>query len=185
MYDVLIVGAASAGTSAGLFLAKAGKKTILVDSDQSGTKMALIKNHYGVLETTGPELLEIGIKQAKQFGAKVVKDKVTAIEKIENGFLVKTEQGEYEAHQVIIATGKVMRLAKSLGLQLTDRTDSGIKAAIQVDHLGKTSVEGIWAAGQAGGTSSHTIITAGDGARIAVHLLGEWDGKRYVDHDAL
>lgn len=37
MYEVAIIGAASTGASAGLFTAKAGKKTLLIDNDKSGT----------------------------------------------------------------------------------------------------------------------------------------------------
>jgi len=31
----------------------------------------------------------------------------------------------------------------------------------------------------------HTIITAGDGAKVAIALLSERKGERYVDHDLL
>lgn len=29
----------------------------------------------------------------------------------------------------------------------------------------------------------HTIVTAGDGAKVAINLLSELKGERYVDHD--
>lgn len=185
MYEVAIIGAASAGASAGLFTAKAGKKTLLVDNDKSGTKIAWIENHYGVPEITGSNLLETGKKQAQKFGATVVNAKVLDLEKIENGFVVKTDQGQYEAEQVILATGKIVKLAKNLSLQMTQETESGIKSAIKVNKQGKTSVEGIWATGVVAGSSSHTIVTAGDGARVAINLISELNGKRYVDHDVL
>ena len=35
----------------------------------------------------------------------------------------------------------------------------------------RTSVPGVWAAGTAAGVSVHTIITAGDGARVAINLI--------------
>ncbi len=50
---------------------------------------------------------------------------------------------------------------------------------------GKTNIEGIWAAGTCAGVSVHTIITAGDGAKVAINLISELNGERYVDHDVL
>ena len=33
--------------------------------------------------------------------------------------------------------------------------------------------------------SVHTIITAGDGARVAINLISDVKGERHVDHDAM
>jgi hypothetical protein len=44
---------------------------------------------------------------------------------------------------------------------------------------------GVWAAGTTAGVSVHTIITAGDGARVAINLISDTKGERHVDHDAL
>ncbi|KYD34538.1 Thioredoxin reductase [Geobacillus stearothermophilus] len=43
----------------------------------------------------------------------------------------------------------------------------------------------IWAAGTVAGVSVHTIITAGDGAKVAINVISELNGERYVDHDVL
>ena len=72
MYDIAIVGAGPAGASAALFAAKAGKKTVVFDNDKSITKKAWIENPYGVMETTGPDLVETGKKQASKFGAEII-----------------------------------------------------------------------------------------------------------------
>jgi thioredoxin reductase len=60
-----------------------------------------------------------------------------------------------------------------------------VKTVVTVDEHGRTSAPGIWAAGTIAGVSVHTIITAGDGARVAINLLSEQRGERYVDHDVL
>lgn len=54
-----------------------------------------------------------------------------------------------------------------------------------MDAGGRTSVKGLWAAGTCAGTSVHTIITSGDGARVAVNLISEVRGERFVDHEVL
>ncbi|WP_379969363.1 FAD-dependent oxidoreductase [Ectobacillus sp. sgz5001026] len=185
MFDVVIIGAGSAGASAALFTAKAGKKTLVLENDKSLTKRAWIENHYGVMEITGPELLEMGKKQAAKFGAEIVGDKVVNIVKNEEGFQIQAENGSYEAKYIILATGMSVDLAETVGLKTKPATEPRLKAVFDVDAAGKTNIDGIWAAGIAAGSGFHTIITAGDGAKVAVNILSEMSGARYVDHDVL
>ncbi|CAG7625836.1 Ferredoxin--NADP reductase [Paenibacillus solanacearum] len=185
-YDIAIVGAGPAGASAALFAAKAGKKTLVVDSDQSITKRAWVENHYGVLEITGPDLVDIGKKQAAKFGAELVQDKVTNVTKAGEGFQLQTEGGNsYEAKHVILATGLMVDLAETIGVNTKPGTEPRIKTVLETDASGKTNVAGIWAAGTAAGVSVHTIITAGDGAKVAINVISELNGERYVDHDVM
>ncbi len=75
MHDVAIIGAGPTGASAALFCGKAGLKTLLIDSNQSVTKRAWIENHYGVMEISGPDLVETGRKQAVKFGVELIEAK--------------------------------------------------------------------------------------------------------------
>ncbi len=184
-YDVAIIGAGPAGASAALFTAKAGKKTLVIDSDQSITKRAWIENHYGVAEISGPDLVELGKKQAGKFGAEFVTGKVTSVTKSDDGFTVATEGGSYSAGHVILATGLFADLAEASGIATKPGTEPRVKTIVDVDAAGKTNIPGIWAAGAAAGVSLHTIITAGDGAKVAINVISEINGERYVDHDVL
>ncbi|AEH46556.1 FAD-dependent oxidoreductase [Parageobacillus thermoglucosidasius] len=185
MYDIAIIGAGPAGASAAIFTAKAGKKTVLIDNDKSITKRAWIENHYGVVETTGPDLVETGKKQAAKFGAELVVGQATNIEKTENGFRIQTDNGTFEAKHVILATGIAVDLAEKIGVKTKQGTEPRIKTVIDADADGRTNIEGIWAAGTVAGVSVHTIITAGDGAKVAINVISELNGERYVDHDVL
>jgi len=60
-----------------------------------------------------------------------------------------------------------------------------IREIVDVDAQGRSSIDGIWAAGTIAGASVHTIITSGDGARVAVNLISGTKGERHVDHDAM
>ncbi|GAA5345389.1 pyridine nucleotide-disulfide oxidoreductase [Planifilum fimeticola] len=186
MYDIAIVGAGPAGASAALFAAKAGKKTVVFDNDKSITKKAWIENHYGVMEITGPDLVETGKKQASKFGAEIIEDSVVNIEKKGEGFAIETaEKGTFEAKHVILATGLATDLANKIGVEIKEGTEPRIPKVLKVDAEGKTNIEGIWAAGTCAGVSVHTIITAGDGAKVAINVISELNGERYVDHDIL
>ncbi|AMX82393.1 pyridine nucleotide-disulfide oxidoreductase [Geobacillus subterraneus] len=185
MYDIAIIGAGPAGASAAIFAAKAGKKTVVLDNDKSMTKRAWVENHYGVPEISGPDLIETGKKQAAKFGAELVTAQVTDIQKTDGGFRLDTDNGSYEAKHVIFATGVATDLAETIGLRTKPATEPRIKTVIAVDANGKTNIDGIWAAGTVAGVSVHTIITAGDGAKVAINVISELNGERYVDHDVL
>lgn len=186
MYDIVIIGAGPAGGSAALFAAKAGKKTLLIDNDKGMTKRAWLENHYGIMEITGPDLIETGKKQAAKFGAELLDAQVTNVTKTDQGLSVEAEgHGSFEAKHVILATGAVVELAAKIGVNIKDGTEPRIKHVVDVDAQGKTNVAGIWAAGTCAGVSVHTIITAGDGAKVAINVISELNGERYVDHDVL
>lgn len=185
MYDILVIGAGPAGASAALFAAKAGKKTLVIDNDKSMTKRAWVKNHYGVIEITGPELLEIGKEQASKIGAEFLQAQVTNISKTEQGFIIESDNGNNEAKHVIFATGIGIDLAESIGVNTKPGTEPRIKTIIDTDSAGKTNIDGLWAAGTVAGVSVHTIITAGHGASVAINVISEINGERYVDHDIL
>ena len=187
LYDVIIIGSGPTGASAAIFCAKAGKKTLVIDQDQSITKRAWIENHYGVMEIAGPDLVETGRKQAAKFGAEMVQGAASSLHAADEGegISVETAEGSYTGKHVIIASGLSMDFAEQSGIATKPGTEPRVKAVIDVDSAGKTNVDGVWAAGACAGTSLHTIITAGDGAKVAINVISELNGTRYVDHDVL
>ena len=188
MYDVAIVGGGPAGASAATFTARAGLQTVLIDADAGMTRRAMVNNHLGFPEgMPGPDMVETGKAQAARAGAEVVHAKVVDLQRQgENGFLVRTEDGNnYEAKQVILTLGASPELAKQAGINTREGTEPRIKEIIDVDAQGRTSMPGVWAAGTTAGVSVHTIITAGDGARVAINLISDTKGERHVDHDMM
>src|ERR1700737_4269975 len=188
MYDVAIVGGGPAGASAATFTARAGLQTVLIDADAGMTRRAMVNNHLGFPEgVAGPYLVDNGKQQAARAGAEVVHAKVVDLQRQgENGFAVRTEEGQrYEAKQIILTLGANPELAKLAGITTKDGTEPRIKEIVDVDAQGRTSMPGVWAAGTAAGVSVHTIITAGDGARVAINLISDTKGERHVDHDMM
>lgn len=186
MYEIAIIGAGPAGASAALFAAKAGKKTLLIDNDKGMTRRGWYENYYGISEIGGPDLVETGHKQAVKFGAELVAGQATSLEAGGEGFVIGTESGAtYEAKHVVLATGVLTDLAAAAGVTTKEGTEPRIKTVIAATPEGRTNIDGIWAAGTAAGMSVHAIITAGDGAKVAVNIISELNGARYVDHDLL
>ncbi|CAM3640716.1 FAD-dependent oxidoreductase [Cohnella lubricantis] len=185
MYEVAIIGGGPAGASAALFTAKAGKKTLVIDSDQSVTRRAWIDNHYGAPAISGPDLVDTGKKQAEKFGAEFVTGKAVKLTAGTDSLTVETETGTYEAKHVIVATGMFVDFAEASGIQTKPGTEPRIKTIIDATPEGKTNVANVWAAGTVAGVSMHTIITAGDGAKVAINVVSELNGERYVDHDVM
>jgi thioredoxin reductase len=187
-YYVVIVGGGPAGASAATFTARAGLKTVLIDADAGMTRRAMVNNHLGFPSgVPGPDLVDKGKAQAATAGAEVVAGKVVDLQRLgDESFVLKTEDGQtYEANQVILTIGANPELAKQLGITTKPGTEPRIKEIIDVDRDGRTSQPGIWAAGTTAGVSVHTIVTAGDGARVAINLISAAKGERHVDHDMM
>jgi thioredoxin reductase len=188
MYDVAIVGGGPAGSSAATFTARAGLQTVVIDADAGMTRRAMINNHLGFPEgVSGPDLVDNGKLQAARAGAEIVDGKVVGLEKASGeGFVLRTEDGKsFDAKQVILTLGANADLAKQAGVATKPGTEPRIREIVDVDREGRSSVDGIWAAGTIAGASVHTIITSGDGARVAINLISGGKGERHVDHDAL
>ena len=145
-----------------------------------------MENHYGVDGIEGPTLLEVGKKQASKFGAEFIQEEVANVSKGDGHLVIETaDQKSYQSQHVILATGASVSLAESIGVTVKPGTEPRIKSVVDVDASGKTNLAGVWAAGTCAGVSVHTIITAGDGAKVAINIISELNGARYVDHDMM
>ena len=187
MYDLAIVGGGTAGASAATFSGRAGLQTVVIDADKGMTRRAMLNNHLGFPEgITGPDLVDRGQQQAEAAGATWVKTDVTALEARDGGFGLTTSDGQtIEARDVLLALGANLDLARAAGLEIRAGTEPRIAEVIAVDADGHTSLSGVWAAGVCAGASVHTIITAGEGARVAINIISAQKGQRWVDHDRM
>lgn len=117
MYDIIIVGAGTAGMSAAIYGVRAGKTVLVIEEKSYGGQIinsSEIENYPGIIRTSGFEFATNLYQQIKELGADLVYEQVQGIdEKVENGKNLKkviTNKNQYEAKSVIIATGAKNRL---------------------------------------------------------------------------
>lgn len=108
MYDVLIVGAGTAGMTAGIYVQRAGKKALVLDEKGYGGQIvntATVENYPGFVNISGTEFTERIHEQAVELGVDFKVEKVKNAKKKGEVFVVSTGDSQYEVKSVIIATG--------------------------------------------------------------------------------
>lgn len=116
MYDIIVVGAGPAGLTAAIYALRANKSVLVLEKGSFGGQITYspkVENIPGFLSLTGNEFADKLVEQALSLGAEIEPNEVYGIRdgKVKT---VVTEDGEYEASAVIIATGAKHRL---LGLE--------------------------------------------------------------------
>lgn len=158
----------------------------MLDTGRSLIRRANLRNYLGFPGgLPGKELLERGREQVKSFGGEILEAKEFEVERTERGFIVKLPDREITARAMILATAYGVEIAEKLGAELGRGVQAQAVRIVAVDGEGRTSVDGLWAAGVVAGTPVQTIVAAGDGGRVAVNLLSRMRGSPYVDHDVL
>lgn len=106
--DVLIIGAGPAGLTAALYVARAGKRALVLEG-RNPSRLAIgyeIENYPGFLKIDSQELLNRFMEQAKHHGAEILKEDALALALDGQPKYVTTKSSFIEARAVIIATGK-------------------------------------------------------------------------------
>ena len=115
--QVVIIGSGPAGLTAALYAARANLKPLVIEGYEAGGQLmitSLVENFPGFREgVLGPSLMEEMRAQALRFGAEVLQGNVSSVDLSSRPFLIRTEEMDYRAHTLIIATGAS---AKWIGL---------------------------------------------------------------------
>ena len=118
MHDLLILGAGPAGLTAGIYGARGGLDTVIIERKSFGGQAAItpeVENYPGVQHTDGFTLTFTMEQQARSFGVDFVYDEVESVSLDGDVKSVTTKNnGVIEAKTVIIACGAE---AKKLGVE--------------------------------------------------------------------
>jgi thioredoxin reductase (NADPH) len=107
-YDILIVGAGPAGLAAGLYAARARRKTLLLERKVTGGQIALtneVENYPGIESINGFDLSMAMQKQAEKYGLEVEAGDVVSIDQQGDHHLVRTSEDDAFLAKSVILTG--------------------------------------------------------------------------------
>src|SRR3989344_135434 len=109
IFDVIIIGSAPAGLTAGMYTARADLKTLVVAGNKWGGQLmltTLVENYPGFSDgIMGPELMTNMRKQAEKFGVEFVDADAESVDFSKRPFTVTAGGDGRQGKAVIIATG--------------------------------------------------------------------------------
>ena len=110
---VVIIGSGPAGLTAALYAARANLHPLVIEGLEAGGQLmitTMVDNWPGYRDgIMGPDLMDEMRAQAQRFGARIITGHVTSVDTAHHPFRIKTEDHEYHARTLIIATGASAR----------------------------------------------------------------------------
>jgi thioredoxin reductase (NADPH) len=105
--EVIVVGAGIAGLSAAIYLGRAQRDTLVIDSGQSMAKWEpVVENYLGFPRGVGgEELLKHGCKQAKRHDVRFSRDEIKSVSASNSVFVLKGKKKTYRTKRLLLATG--------------------------------------------------------------------------------
>ena len=112
-YKIIIIGSGPAGLTAAIYTARANLNPLVFEGMQPGGQLTItteVENYPGFPEgVMGPDLMEYFRKQAQRFNAVTLYQDVTRIDISKKPFVVYSNDREYYADALILATGASAR----------------------------------------------------------------------------
>ena len=112
-WELIIIGAGAAGLAAGIYGARSGLKTMIIEEKMAGgttSDAPVVENYPGFSQINGGELAEKMTLHCRKTGVTIHElETVTGLELQGDRKIVKTSKAAYEANALIIATGSHYR----------------------------------------------------------------------------
>jgi thioredoxin reductase (NADPH) len=107
VHEVVIIGGGIAGLSAAIYLGRAKRDAIIVDSGKSMARWEPdVQNYLGFPKgIAGEELLRLGVAQARRYGTRIERDEIVNAARKNGVFQLIGRSKTYHAPRVLIATG--------------------------------------------------------------------------------
>jgi thioredoxin reductase (NADPH) len=111
--QVVIVGSGPAGLTAALYAARANLHPLVIEGFEAGGQLmltSLVENWPGYRDgILGPSLMEEMRAQALRFGSEIIQGHVSRVDLSTRPFLIQTDEADFHADALIIATGASAR----------------------------------------------------------------------------
>ena len=118
-WELIIIGAGAAGLAAGIYGARSGLKTMIIEEKMAGgttSDAPVVENYPGFSQISGGELAEKMTLHCRKTGVTIHElETVTGLELQGDRKIVKTSKAAYEANALIIATGSHYREIGAIG----------------------------------------------------------------------
>jgi len=105
--EVIVVGGGIAGLSAAIYLGRAQRDVVVIDSGHSMAKWEpVVQNYLGFPNGVGgEELLKNGRSQARRYEARIVCDEIKTVSARKSIFVLKGKRKTYRTKRLLVATG--------------------------------------------------------------------------------
>ena len=199
-FDVLIIGGGVSGMQCALVLGSGLKKSfaegkkvgIVLHQRASHLQNALFNNVLGLpAGTLGTPILQSGKEQLSELYPEVMqieKEKVLSIEDLSDGYLIRTNKGEYQTKVAVFALNysKPFTIDGLDAYLIPHEKANPAKDRIQLKNTDHFIKEGLYACGTIAGHRSQFAIAAGSGASVATDILTLWNGGSHTKvHDKI
>ena len=116
-FDVIVIGAASAGFPAAIYAKRFGLSTLVIGADVGGllNESSKVENWPGDIAITGIALMQRFRAHATSLGIEVKEAWVTKLERTPEGFAVTTDHGVLTARAIIYTAGAKHRHLGAVG----------------------------------------------------------------------
>jgi thioredoxin reductase len=181
--DVCIVGAGPAGLTAGIFTARAGLDTLVLDGgDPILERNAHLENVPGFpAGVNARRFLDLTREQAERNDCPIREGRVERVSIADDGRFDVHVDGADErltADYVICTSWADTEYLADIDVGLVQR---GSKTYVDVDEHGESDVDGLYAAGRLAEKHHQTVVAAGDGASVALTIIDESEVPFYHD----
>lgn len=105
--EVIIIGGGIAGLSAAIYLGRAQRDTLVIDSGHSMAKWEpVVGNYLGFPDgVSGEDLLVYGKRQAEAHHVRFAEDEIRGIERQDDELILRGKKQSYRAKRLLLATG--------------------------------------------------------------------------------
>jgi len=158
-----------------MFTARSGLDTLIIDSGSRCSGRTPTSRTSPDFRSGSPELLlELLHNQAERAGCAFAEAEVVDLDRHpDSGLVVKTAESgrwDHRADRVIAATAETTEYFSEIDVATAEENGA---VFLETDGNGRTSYDGLYAAGRLAGKELQAVITAGHGAEVATTIVDD------------